>query len=59
VALSKADLPDTREVYEDLKAQFGEKGIKLELISSPTREGLKDVIEALRTKINQAADTPS
>ena len=56
VALSKSDLPDTRDIYEDLKAQFAEKGIKLELISSPTRAGLKSVIEALRKKINEAVE---
>jgi GTPase len=44
VALSKADLPDVKEVYPALKKRFARHKIKLRLVSAATREGLDELI---------------
>src|SRR4029453_9213193 len=36
IALSKADLPDVKTVYEKLRAQFARRGIALRLVSAVT-----------------------
>ena len=43
VAMNKADIPETREVHEELRAAFEEMGFELMLISGATGEGLDDV----------------
>jgi GTP-binding protein len=47
VVLSKADLPDVREAYPDLKKRFGRAKIPLHLISAATGEGMPALIAAL------------
>lgn len=48
VALSKADLTDTREAYPDLRERFREElGIELLLLSSVTRDGLDRILQQL------------
>ncbi|MCH2109963.1 MAG: 50S ribosome-binding GTPase, partial [Polyangiaceae bacterium] len=51
IALSKSDLPDVQEAYPELKNHFQDQGKELHIISSPTREGMKEV---LRTLLEQA-----
>ncbi len=47
VALSKLDLPATREVYPDLREKFAERGIELFALSAATGEGVGPVLERL------------
>ncbi|HSC87809.1 MAG TPA: GTPase ObgE [Polyangiaceae bacterium] len=55
VCLSKADVTEVREAYEELRAKFAERGIELHLISAATREGIKPVIAQLRDRLADAA----
>lgn len=54
VALSKADLPEVREVYPELKAQFAERGITLHLLSSATHHGLDELVQQLAQATRKA-----
>lgn len=47
VAMSKADLPDVRDAYENAKAEFEKLGIPLRLVSAATHEGLDDLMREL------------
>ncbi len=47
VAMSKGDLPETREAFEGVKAQFAARGIKIRLISAATGEGLEQLARDL------------
>jgi GTP-binding protein len=51
VALSKADLPDVREAYPELKAAFAEIGVDLHLVSAATHEGLDALMQAVAEKL--------
>jgi len=51
VAISKSDLTDVQESIEDIQARFKEKGIDTLVMSAPTRQGVKEVIEAIRTRM--------
>ena len=51
VALSKADLPDNRELYEEFRAEFAELGIELLLFSSATHQGLTEIVNALSKQV--------
>jgi len=53
VALNKADLAETREVYEDLRARFAERGIELLLLSGATRQGLDELKEAMARLVSR------
>jgi len=54
VALSKADLPDVKERYPELKAKFKEElGINLSLFSAATHEGLQAIVDELGTIVQQ------
>jgi len=58
VALSKADLPDVREAYPELRERFrSEFGVELYLLSSATRTGLGPVVERLASMV-RPADAP-
>ncbi len=46
VAVSKSDIPETREGFAELKSEFGERGIELLLVSPATREGTRELLEA-------------
>ncbi len=43
VALGKADIPEVREAYEDLRARFAKRRIELHLISAATGEGMLEM----------------
>lgn len=48
VAVSKADLPEVRERFEELKKQFdAEFGIELHLLSAVTHDGLDEIVNRL------------
>jgi GTP-binding protein len=51
VALTKADLPDVREAYPQLQAEFAEIGVDLHLVSAPTHEGLDALMQSLAEKL--------
>lgn len=48
VALSKADVTEVKEGFEDLKKRFAKKRVKLRLVSSATHEGIADLLRELR-----------
>lgn len=48
VVLTKSDLPDVRESYEELRATFLEHGVQLHLMSAATRSGIAEVLSKLR-----------
>lgn len=48
VVLSKADLTDVREQYEELRATFAAHDVTLHLMSAATRDGIKEVLLKLR-----------
>jgi GTP-binding protein len=47
VALTKADLPEVREAYPELKARFAEQGIDLRLVSAVTHDGVEPLLHLL------------
>jgi GTP-binding protein len=47
VALSKMDIPETREAYPALKKKFARKKIELHAISAATGEGVPPVLEKI------------
>lgn len=47
VALSKADITEVREAYEELKKKFKKKKIDLRLISAATGEGIPELLRDL------------
>jgi GTPase len=51
VALSKADLPDVRETYDELKLEFEKLGVDLLLVSAATHEGLDEVVQYLAERL--------
>ena len=51
VALSKADLPDVRETYDDLKLEFEKLGVDLLLVSAATHEGLDEAVQYLAERL--------
>jgi GTP-binding protein len=51
VALTKADLPDVREAYDGLRAEFAELGLDLRLISAVTHEGVDDLMRELSEQL--------
>ncbi|MEI7892121.1 MAG: GTPase ObgE [Myxococcales bacterium] len=51
VALSKADLPDVLEAYEDIRSRFAEKGVECLLVSAATGHGVREVLNALAVRL--------
>jgi GTP-binding protein len=51
VVLSKSDLSEVREDYPRLKEEFARLGVELLLMSVATRDGIREVVHALRTKV--------
>jgi GTP-binding protein len=47
VAMTKADLPETREVWGKTKRRFARRGVDLKLVSAATGEGVREVLFAL------------
>jgi GTPase len=63
VALTKADLPDVREAYPELRAAFAEIGVELHLVSSVSHDGVRELLSLLldqlqRTRESESADAP-
>jgi GTP-binding protein len=56
VAMSKADLPDTRDAYKKAKPKFKRRGIDLRLVSAATGEGVRDLVVALYALAKGGAD---
>jgi GTP-binding protein len=56
VVLSKADLPDVREAYPELKARFAEMGIELYLISAATHEGVDTLVQLVGNEVAMAIE---
>ncbi len=52
VAVTKIDLPDTREAYPELKARFAARGIELLALSAATGEGVPQVLERIWSRIH-------
>ncbi len=52
VAVSKADLPDSRVGWEKAQSQFAARGIDLKLVSAVTGEGVRELLGALFTTIH-------
>lgn len=57
VALSKADLPDVREAYPELRKRFKRAKIDLHLISAATGQGMPEMIAALYAMVSEAKRT--
>jgi GTPase len=51
VALTKADLPEVREAYEQAKPDFAAIGIELRLVSAATHEGIDDLMQELSEQL--------
>lgn len=51
VAMTKADLPEVREVYPETRRAFEQMGLELRLVSSATHEGLDDLMVELAEKL--------
>ncbi len=47
VVISKADIPETREAHPELAVEFAEQGHELLLVSSASRAGVKELLEAV------------
>lgn len=47
VAMTKADLPDSRAVWVKAKRRFSKRGIDLKLVSAATGEGVRELLFAL------------
>jgi GTP-binding protein len=50
-ALTKADLPDVREAYPELRARFEPLGVRLRLVSAAAHMGLDDLMVELGEKL--------
>jgi GTP-binding protein len=47
VAMTKADLPDVREIYAKAKRKFARRKIDLKLVSAATGEGMRELLFAV------------
>jgi GTP-binding protein len=54
VALTKADLPEVREAYPELKARFAEQGLDLHLVSAVSHDGLEPLLHLLADRVGGA-----
>jgi GTPase len=54
VAISKSDITEVRSEFEALSEQFQQRGITPLLFSAITKEGLREVIAALKEKLDAA-----
>lgn len=51
VAMTKADLPDVREAYPSVRAEFEKLGIQLRLVSAVTHAGLDELMQELSEQL--------
>jgi GTP-binding protein len=56
VAVSKCDLPEAREAYQEVKRVLEPRGLQVFPISSATGEGVTALLEALEAILRQPAD---
>lgn len=56
VAVSKCDLPEAREAYEDVRKALEPRGFQVFAISSATSEGLSPLLEALEATLRRPDD---
>jgi len=56
VAVSKCDLPEAREAYEEVRKALEPRDLQVFAISSATNEGLTPVLEALEAILRQPDD---
>ena len=56
VAVSKCDLPDAREAYEEVRQALEPRGFPVFAISSATGEGLTPLLESLEAIVRRPAD---
>jgi GTP-binding protein len=56
VAVSKCDLPEAREAYEDVKKALEPRGLQVFPISSATGEGVTPLLEALEATLRPPDD---
>ena len=56
VAVSKCDLPEAREAYEDVRKALEPRGFQVFAISSATSEGLNPLLEALEAILRRPDD---
>jgi GTP-binding protein len=55
VAVTKMDLPQAREHWEQVQRQFSEMGYPVFALSAPTREGVEDLIYATANLVREEA----
>jgi GTP-binding protein len=56
VAVSKLDLPEAKEAFDQVKAELESRGYQVFGISSATRAGLEAVLQKLESILKQPAD---
>jgi GTP-binding protein len=56
VAVSKCDLPEAREAYEEVRKALEPRGFQVFAISSASNEGLLPLLEALEAILRQPVD---
>jgi DNA-binding GntR family transcriptional regulator len=56
VAVSKCDLEEAREAYEEVRKALEPRGFQVFAISSATSEGLTPLLEALEAILRQPGD---
>jgi GTP-binding protein len=56
VAVSKCDLPEAREAYEEVRKALEPRGFQVFAISSATQEGLTPLLEALEAIVRRPSD---
>ncbi len=56
VAVSKCDLPEAREAYEEVRRALEPRGLQVFAISSATSEGLDEVLQALEAILRRQDD---
>ncbi len=56
VAVSKCDLPEAREAYEEVRKTLEPRGLQVFAISSATNEGLTPLLEALEAILRRPDD---
>ena len=52
--MSKGDLPEAREAWMEAKDRFAERGVDLKLVSSPTGEGVREILGALAENLTRS-----
>lgn len=51
VAMTKADIPSVRSVYETARQNFAEMGVELHLVSAATHEGLDQLLQVIAERL--------